>query len=130
MHPPLTPGNHPLCLDVITALKACHTANPFAKLLGACNDQKSALDACFRAEVREQVPVSAQRHCSCVARASARDQPEDSPSCGKSCLSPRNPSLLSLSAEASEAQGEPREGEAVAGASGSTPGADVLTGER
>jgi phosphopantothenoylcysteine decarboxylase len=46
------------------------------------------------------------------------------------CLSPRNSCLLSLSAEASEAQGEPREGEAVAGASGSTPGADVLTGER
>ena len=52
MHPPLTPSNHPLCLAVISELKQCHEQHPWAKFLGACNTQKSALDACFRAEVR------------------------------------------------------------------------------
>ena len=51
MHPPLTPGNHPLCLHVIADLKKCHEQHPWGKLLGACNTQKWALDACFRAEV-------------------------------------------------------------------------------
>jgi hypothetical protein len=52
MHPPLTPANHPLCKDVIAALHECHAANPWAKLLGACNEPKWALDACFKEEAR------------------------------------------------------------------------------
>jgi COX assembly protein 2 len=52
MHPPLTPANHPLCGDVIAALRACHAANPWAKLAGACNEPKWALDACFKDEAR------------------------------------------------------------------------------
>ena len=50
MHPPLAPAKHPLCLDVIEALQACHACNPLKKLLGVCNQQKWDLDACFRAE--------------------------------------------------------------------------------
>jgi hypothetical protein len=50
MHPPLTPENHPLCLDVITALKDCHHEQRWGKFLGACNEQKWQLDACFKAE--------------------------------------------------------------------------------
>ena len=52
MHPPLTLGKHPLCVEVIAALQACHVAHPWAKLLGRCNDEKWALDACFKAEAR------------------------------------------------------------------------------
>ena len=52
MHPPLTVANHPLCGEVIAALTACHAAHPWRKLIGECNEQKWALDACFRAEAR------------------------------------------------------------------------------
>jgi hypothetical protein len=49
MHPPLD-RPHPFCQDVITALRACHSENPLSKLFGVCNDQKWALDACFKVE--------------------------------------------------------------------------------
>ena len=49
MHPPLD-RPHPFCQDVITALRACHSENPLSKLIGVCNDQKWALDACFKVE--------------------------------------------------------------------------------
>ena len=56
MHPPLTAANHPLCLAVIAALKECHEQHPLAKLVGACNQPKWDLDACFKAEARRQQP--------------------------------------------------------------------------
>lgn len=34
--------------QVIDALLLCHAENPYAKFMGACNDQKVALDQCFR----------------------------------------------------------------------------------
>ena len=52
MHPPLTAATHPLCVDVIEALKRCHKEHPVGRLLGTCNDAKAALDRCFRAEAR------------------------------------------------------------------------------
>jgi COX assembly protein 2 len=54
MHPPLTVAKHPLCVEVIAALQACHSGHPWAKLVGHCNDQKWALDACFKAEARRR----------------------------------------------------------------------------
>jgi len=37
-----------MCQDVIKALEKCHEDNPKLKFLGACNDEKAALDKCFR----------------------------------------------------------------------------------
>jgi len=54
MHPPLTVAKHPLCVEVIAALQACHSGHPWAKLIGHCNDEKWALDACFKAEARRR----------------------------------------------------------------------------
>lgn len=51
MHPPLTKDKHPLCGDVIDAFEACHKANVYNRFFGFCNEQKYALDKCFRAEV-------------------------------------------------------------------------------
>lgn len=48
MHPPLTLENHPLCKDVVIALKRCHRDNPWARAWGACNEQKWALDECLK----------------------------------------------------------------------------------
>ena len=48
MHPPLTLENHPLCRDVVIALKVCHRENPWGRSFGACNEQKWALDACLK----------------------------------------------------------------------------------
>jgi len=41
---------------VIAALQACHAEHPWAKLAGRCNEQKWALDACFREEARCPAP--------------------------------------------------------------------------
>jgi hypothetical protein len=49
MHPPLD-RPHPDCGLLIEALKACHTANPYAKFWGECNDAKALMDRCFREE--------------------------------------------------------------------------------
>lgn len=48
MHPPLTLENHPLCRDVVIALKVCHRENPWARSFGVCNEQKWQLDACLK----------------------------------------------------------------------------------
>lgn len=50
MHPPLVAHRHPECAELIRALEGCHARRPLAKFLGACNDQKIALDKCFRSE--------------------------------------------------------------------------------
>ena len=49
MHPPLG-RPHPDCQAVIDALVACHNNFPYAKFAGKCNDEKAAMDICFRAE--------------------------------------------------------------------------------
>jgi COX assembly protein 2 len=48
MHPPLTLENHPICRDVVIAFKRCHRDNPLGKFIGACNEEKWALDRCLR----------------------------------------------------------------------------------
>ena len=48
MHPPLTLENHPLCREVVIALKVCHRENPWSRSFGACNEQKWALDECLK----------------------------------------------------------------------------------
>ena len=45
-HPTYHPHIPPY--QVIDALLLCHAENPYAKFMGACNDQKVALDQCFR----------------------------------------------------------------------------------
>ncbi|KAL4523646.1 hypothetical protein Ndes2437A_g00231 [Nannochloris sp. 'desiccata'] len=50
MHPPLHISRHPHCKEVIEALIKCHNDHPIAKFVGVCNDQKWALDRCFREE--------------------------------------------------------------------------------
>ena len=52
MHPPLSLSRNKHCTDVILALQACHSEQPLAKFFGACNQQKSELDLCFRAQVQ------------------------------------------------------------------------------
>lgn len=76
MHPPLHLHKHPHCKEVsipcrslhtlatlvhrltycvvqfINALNQCHADNPIAKFWGVCNNQKIALDKCFRQEKR------------------------------------------------------------------------------
>ena len=39
-----------LYFQVIEALITCHEDHPVAKFFGVCNDQKWALDRCFREE--------------------------------------------------------------------------------
>lgn len=39
------------CADLIQALEECHAKGVFGKFLGACNDQKLALNMCLRKEV-------------------------------------------------------------------------------
>jgi hypothetical protein len=48
--PPYLPPSPPpqTKIQVIDALLLCHAENPYAKFMGACNDQKVALDQCFR----------------------------------------------------------------------------------
>lgn len=48
MHPPLD-RPHPDCLEPIAALKECHT-DRWRKYTGGCNDLKTALDQCLKAE--------------------------------------------------------------------------------
>eukprot|EP00891_Asterochloris_glomerata_P009468 jgi/Astpho2/9468/gw1.00145.146.1_t len=50
MHPPLYREKHPTCLQQIEDLETCHQEHPIAKFWGICNDQKYALDRCFRQE--------------------------------------------------------------------------------
>lgn len=49
MHPPLALHVNPVCAELITAFKACHDECGYiGKLTGACNDEKHALDLCFK----------------------------------------------------------------------------------
>ena len=51
MHPLLTEGNNPLCVEAIQALKACHEECSYLqRMLGECNEQKRVLDACFKSQ--------------------------------------------------------------------------------
>ena len=50
MHPPLTLENHPLCREVVIALKLCHRENPWGRSFGACNEPKWALEACLKTQ--------------------------------------------------------------------------------
>ena len=53
MHPPLY-RPHPKCAALVDALVECHDNNVYGKFWGACNDQKAAMDACFKAEKDEK----------------------------------------------------------------------------
>ena len=53
MHPPLD-RPHPMCQDVIDALRKCHAENSKV-LFWRCNNAKAALDQCFRAEKKQMV---------------------------------------------------------------------------
>ena len=53
MHPPLY-RPHPKCAALVDALIECHDSNVYGKFWGACNDQKAAMDACFKAEKDEK----------------------------------------------------------------------------
>ena len=48
MHPPLTLDNHPICRERVLALKRCHGEYVLGKFIGACNEEKWALDACLK----------------------------------------------------------------------------------
>jgi COX assembly protein 2 len=52
MHPPLF-RPHPKCGHVVDLLVACHEKNVWGKFMGMCNEEKAALDKCFRAEKEE-----------------------------------------------------------------------------
>eukprot|EP01032_Pedospumella_encystans_P010277 gene10277-12029_t len=49
MHPPLF-KDHPDCKHVVDDLVRCHQEKSIAKFFGACNEQKFALDRCFKDE--------------------------------------------------------------------------------
>ena len=60
MHPRLTLENNEACIEQIQALQKCHEDNSYIqKLLGACNDPKHALSACFKAQ--KKVPAARHR---------------------------------------------------------------------
>eukprot|EP01035_Chromulina_nebulosa_P023751 gene23751-30803_t len=60
MHPPLFKP-HPKCEKVVEELVACHNTKSIAKYFGACNEFKTALDTCFRAEKEERRQLNLQR---------------------------------------------------------------------
>ncbi|KAF0726858.1 hypothetical protein LEN26_007023 [Aphanomyces euteiches] len=41
---------HPVCQEIVDALRLCHAENPWMKFTGACNDVKAALNDCFLQE--------------------------------------------------------------------------------
>ncbi|KAL3160493.1 hypothetical protein ABBQ32_010804 [Trebouxia sp. C0010 RCD-2024] len=61
MHPPLHIHKHPHCKKLIEDLQACHCDHPVAKFWGHCNDQKIALDACFRQEKKLNSAINRQK---------------------------------------------------------------------
>ena len=71
MHPRLSLENTPACVEEIKALQACHAdTNYWIKLLGACNEKKTVLDKCFRAQkkVRGWTKLEMSQHASSRAR--------------------------------------------------------------
>ena len=62
MHPPLTLANHPLCRDVVIALKRCHRdASWWGRSFGACNEQKWALDQCLKKQKLFKARANAEK---------------------------------------------------------------------
>ncbi|KAL0029352.1 hypothetical protein WJX77_001687 [Trebouxia sp. C0004] len=61
MHPPLHIHKHPHCKKLIEALNDCHRDHSVAKFWGHCNDQKLALDACFRQEKRIKSAINREK---------------------------------------------------------------------
>ena len=62
MHPPLTLENHPLCRDVVIALKRCHRdASWWGRSFGACNEQKWALDQCLKKQKLFKARANAEK---------------------------------------------------------------------
>ena len=59
MHPPLH-RPHPDCGDVVAALLKCHEDHPMAKFWGKCNEEKAALDWCFKLEKEKRRAVNAR----------------------------------------------------------------------
>ncbi len=54
MHPHLGLHAHPMCVEQIKALQACHAANPWRKFLGVCNEPRRLMDVCLGEEFEEQ----------------------------------------------------------------------------
>jgi COX assembly protein 2 len=90
MHPQLTLHNNPMCVEQILALKKCHEESGWlSKLLGACNEDKTLLDRCFKAQkkvTRKPILEAARadrerwhQKCDAIdlrrAKASAREPP-------------------------------------------------------
>ena len=71
MHPPLD-RPHPHCQHVIDALTTCHAENGVRKFFGACNAQKAALDACFKAEKESMRAANARAAKASKARHARR----------------------------------------------------------
>lgn len=44
-------------MQVIDALLSCHRQHPLAKFWGACNEEKWALDKCFRVCTSAKTPL-------------------------------------------------------------------------
>ena len=62
MHPPLTLENHPLCRDIVIALKRCHRdASWWGRSFGACNEQKWALDQCLKKQKLFKARANAEK---------------------------------------------------------------------
>mmetsp|Transcript_29345 Transcript_29345/g.40543 ORF Transcript_29345/g.40543 Transcript_29345/m.40543 type:complete len:85 (+) Transcript_29345:94-348(+) len=61
MHPPLTPFNNPHCVQQIKDLKTCHEENRISKFWGVCNEQKDALDKCFRQQKKLKTALNLDR---------------------------------------------------------------------
>jgi COX assembly protein 2 len=61
MHPPLYVSKHPHCKEQIEALIKCHKDHPVAKFWGTCNEQKWALDRCFREEKKLKILENRKR---------------------------------------------------------------------
>lgn len=56
MHPPLHKKHS--CDEQVAALTMCHEDHSFTKWFGFCNDEKAALDRCFRAEKKTKAAAS------------------------------------------------------------------------
>ncbi|KAM0753724.1 UPF0287-domain-containing protein [Meredithblackwellia eburnea MCA 4105] len=61
MHPQLNAEHqHEGCVDLMRALKDCHSENSIMRYLGTCNDAKEALNRCFRQERLERTTKNRQ----------------------------------------------------------------------
>ena len=53
-HPSRARRNPPARAQLVDLLVKCHDENPYGKFWGACNDQKAAMDWCFKEEKEEK----------------------------------------------------------------------------